>query len=109
MPYDEGLAQLIRDDLAGRDGLTEKKMFGGLAFMLQGNMVAGVYAGGGLFRVGKEAMPEALEIDGAAPMRMGGRTMGGMINLSEAAMASDDKRCALMRMALACVTALPPK
>ena len=109
MAYDEGLAELIRDDLGERDGLTEKRMFGGLAFMLDGNMVAGVYSGGGMFRVGPERMADALAVAGAGPMRMGERTMGGFVVLSPEAMGDDDARAALMRLALACVAELPPK
>ena len=107
--YDEGLAELIRDDLGPRDGLTERRMFGGLAFMLDGNMVAGVYSGGGMFRVGAERMADALAVEGTKPMRMGERTMGGFVVLSSEAMADDDARAGLMRLALACVGELPPK
>jgi TfoX/Sxy family transcriptional regulator of competence genes len=109
MAYDEGLAELIREDLGERDGLSERKMFGGLAFMLDGNMVAGVYQGGGMFRVGPERMADALAVGGAAPMKMGERTMGGYVTLSPEAMGDDDARGALMRLALACVAELPPK
>ena len=109
MTYDEGLAELIREELGERDGLAEKRMFGGLAFMLDGNMVAGVYQGGGMFRVGPERMADALAVEGARPMRMGDRTMGGFVVLSPEAMGDDSARAELMRLALACVVELPPK
>lgn len=109
MPYDEGLAELIRDDLGERDGLAERKMFGGLAFMLDGNMVAGVYSGGGMFRVGAERIPDALAVEGAAPMKMGDRTMGGFVTLSPEAMGEDDARATLIALALACLAELRPK
>jgi TfoX/Sxy family transcriptional regulator of competence genes len=109
MAYDERLAELIRDDLGERDGVAEKRMFGGLAFMLDGNMVAGVYSGGGMFRVGPERMADALAVHGAAQMMMGDRKMGGFIVLPPDDMGDDDARATLMALALACVAELPPK
>ena len=109
MAYDEGLAELLRDDLAGTEGLTEKKMFGGLAFMLDGHMLCGVHKGGGMFRVGKERHDEALAIEGASPMMFTGRPMGGMVDVSDEAMADDARRGRLMALALANVRALGPK
>jgi hypothetical protein len=52
MAYDPGLAQILRDALGGWP-VTEKKMFGGLAFLLNGHMVCGVHSGGAMVRVGK--------------------------------------------------------
>ena len=53
MAYDEGLAQIMRDHLAGMPGITEKNMFAGMAFMLNGNILCGVHIDGGMFKVGK--------------------------------------------------------
>ena len=60
MAYDEGLAERIREQLAGEPDLTEKRMFGGLAFLLGGNMSVGVYRDELLVRVGREGSDEAL-------------------------------------------------
>lgn len=109
MAYDEGLASLMRDDLAEQDGIVEKKMFGGVAFMLNGNMVCGVHKDGGMFRVGKERMDAALAVEGAGPMAFTGRPMGGMIDADEDAMADDDRRAQLLEMALENARSLPPK
>ena len=54
MAYDEGLAEILRSDLAEEDGVEEKRMFGGLCFMLHGHMLCGVHKDGGMFRVGKD-------------------------------------------------------
>ena len=108
MAYDEGLAQILRDDLAG-EPFREQKMFGGLCFLIAGNMVAGVYPGGGMFRVAKADRASALEVPGAEEIRMGARVMGGMIGLSPAAMGDDAARGRLMALALAHVRRLPPK
>ncbi|MCU9848667.1 TfoX/Sxy family protein [Defluviimonas sp. WL0024] len=108
MAFDEGLAQLMRDDLAG-ERVTERKMFGGLAFLLDGHMVCGVHGGGAMFRVGKANEAAALAVPGAAPMAFTGRKMGGMIDLSDEAAADDARRGRLMTLALAFAKSLPPK
>ena len=108
MAYDEGLAQILRDDLPG-EPFRERKMLGGLCFLIAGNMVAGVYPGGGMFRVAKADRASALEVPGAEEIRMGARVMGGMIGLSPAAMGDDAARGRLMALALAHVRRLPPK
>lgn len=109
MAYDEGLAEILRTDLAELDGVTEKKMFGGLCFMLNGNMLCGVHKGGGMFRVGKANAEAAFEIEGAGPMAFTGRPMGGMVDVTDAALADDARRAQLMALARAFVDALPPK
>ena len=114
MAHDEGLAQLLRDALADRSGVTEKRMFGGLCFMLNGNMLCGVHGakssnGGAMFRVGKDNEAEALAIEGAAPMTMTGRRMGGFVDATPETLADDAKRGRLLSLALDYVAALPPK
>lgn len=108
MAWDEGLAQLLRDDLAGH-GIVEKKMFGGLAFLLNGHMVCGVHKGGAMFRVGKEGYQTALAVPGITPMMMGDRPMAAMVDASDAAMTDDTRRGQIMALALAVVQSLPPK
>lgn len=109
MAYDDGLAQLMRDDLADTPGITEKRMFGGLCFLLDGNMLCGVHSGGAMFRVGKDAEADALAIDGAGPMMFTGRKMGGLIDVTDQALSDDTRRTEWMRLALAQASALPPK
>ena len=108
MAYDEGLAQILRDDLSG-EPVRERKMFGGLCFLIAGNMVAGVYSGGGMYRVAKADRAAALSVPGAEEIRMGARVMGGMVGLSSGATANDAARGRLMALALAHVRGLPPK
>lgn len=108
MPWDEGLAQLMRDDLAG-ERVSEKKMFGGLAFLLNGHMVCGIHKGGAMFRVGKPNEAAALAVPGAAPMMFTGRPMSGMVDLSDEATADDARRGQVMALALGFVKSLPPK
>ncbi len=108
MAWDEGLAQLIRDDLAG-EPVTERKMFGGLAFLLGGHMVGGIHKGGAMFRVGKPNEAAALAIPGATPMTFTGRAMAGMVDFSDEATADDARRGQVLALALAFVKGLPPK
>jgi len=109
MAYDEGLAELMRTDLGDLPGLSEIGMFGGLCFLQHGNMICGVHGGGAIYRVGKQAQDAAMAIEGAGPMRFTGRTSGGMIEVTDAAMADDARRAEWTRMALAFVAGLPPK
>lgn len=109
MAFDEGLAQLMRDDLAAVDGVEERKMFGGLAFLLNGNMVCGVHKDGGMFRVGKERELAAMQIDGAGPMTFTGRKMGGMIDVDDDALSDDSRRAKWMKLSLENARSLPPK
>ena len=108
MAYDEGLAQLLRDDLA-EEPVSEKKMFGGLAFLYHGNMLCGVHQGGGMFRVGKAQQDQALAIDGAGPMQFTGRPMSGFVEVTDDALADDTRRSELMTLALGFVKTLPAK
>lgn len=80
MAYDEDLANRIRELVGMEDGLTEKKMFGGLAFLINGNMsVAASGQGGLLVRVDPES--ELASKPHAAPMVMRGRTMDGWLRV----------------------------
>ena len=109
MAHDEGLAQILRDHLAGLDGITERRMFGGLCFMRHGHMICGVHAGGGMARVGKAAEPAALTIPGVAPLSFTGRPMGGCVDMADETLADDVLRTRLLDLALAHVATLPPK
>jgi TfoX/Sxy family transcriptional regulator of competence genes len=109
MAYDEGLAEILRGDLADRPGISEKRMFGGVAFMLDGNMLCGVHPGGAMFRVGKDNQEFALAVPGARPMQMTGRAMGGFVDVDEDCLADDVRRERLMALALDFVAALPAK
>jgi TfoX/Sxy family transcriptional regulator of competence genes len=109
MAYDEGQAQILRDALAELDGIAERKMFGGLCFTLNGHMLCGVHAKGGMARVGKIREPKALEIDGTRPLDFTGRPMGGMISLDDTAVEDDEVRDQWLTLALEFVRSLPPK
>jgi TfoX/Sxy family transcriptional regulator of competence genes len=80
--YDEELADRIRDLLGGEDGLTEKKMFGGLGFLVQGNMaVAASGQGGVLVRVDPAQSESLVAKTDARPMEMRGRQIQGWLRV----------------------------
>ncbi|HEV3408538.1 MAG TPA: TfoX/Sxy family protein [Gaiellaceae bacterium] len=82
MAYDEALADRIRELLGGEPDLTEKKMFGGLAFLVGGNMaVAASGQGGVLVRVDPAESDTLVETTNARPMEMRGREMKGWLRV----------------------------
>ena len=91
MAYDEELAARIRDLLADEAGVAEKKMFGGLAFLMNGNMaVAASGQGGLLVRVDPAESAELVETTPATEMEMRGRSMAGWLRLESAEVENDD-------------------
>ena len=79
MAYDETLASRVRDLLAGDPGLSERKMFGGLAFMLDGNMCCGIVGDRLMLRLGADLAEQALERAHVHPMDFTGKPMTGMV------------------------------
>ena len=79
MAYDEKLADRIRKRLGQRAGLTEKKMFGGIGFMLNGNMAVGVHGDELIVRIAPERTDEALEQPHTRIFDMSGRPMKGWL------------------------------
>jgi TfoX/Sxy family transcriptional regulator of competence genes len=98
----------IRDALSGIDGISELKMFGGVGFLLDGNLVAGASKRGLLLRLGKEQYAEALLCPGVTPMVMRGKEMPGYVYLDPAA-ADDDALKEWLHLAIRFVKTLPPK
>ena len=107
MAADYDLVAGVRAALSGV-AVREVRMFGGIGFMLNGNMVAAASRRGLLVRVGKERQAEALAQSGARPMEMRGRTMDGYVYIDPPAL-GDDTVQASLRLALAFVQTLPPK
>jgi TfoX/Sxy family transcriptional regulator of competence genes len=108
MAYDESLAERVRAELEGEDGLTERKMFGGLAFMLDGNMACGIVRDELMLRLGPEGAEHALDEPHVRPMDFTGRPMTGMVFVAPEALGG----AALRRWvgeATAYVRTLPPK
>jgi TfoX/Sxy family transcriptional regulator of competence genes len=110
MAYDESLAGRIRDVLADRgDRVREQKMFGGIAFMVDGHMSVGVVSDELMARVGPDGEDDALAQPHARTMDFTGRPMTGFIQVAAAAVATEDDVRAWVDRALAFTTTLPPK
>ncbi|OUS08679.1 hypothetical protein A9Q96_04395 [Rhodobacterales bacterium 52_120_T64] len=109
MAYDEGHAQILRDLLSHTNGITEKKMFGGLCFMQNGNMLCGVHKDGGMFRVGKENEAAALAVNGVDTLSFTGRKMGGMVDISADTLGDETALSSLLRLAGTFVGKMPSK
>ncbi len=108
MPFDPHLAELMRAALARRCGIVEKRMFGGLCWMLDGNMLCGLVGGRFMFRAGPAQEAEALTRPGASPMDFTGRPMRGYVWV-EADAAEDDGLAAWIDLATCFVATLPVK
>lgn len=109
--YDEDLAFRLRARLETVDGITDKRMFGGLAFLLNGNLLVAASSKGNLMlRVDPARADELLGRDHVIPMEMGGgRKPKGWIRVEEPGYDSDDQLAAWVDEALAYAATLPPK
>lgn len=108
MNSDDGLAGRVRAALSDTRTIHEIKMFGGIGFMLNGNLLAAASKRGLLLRVGKDRQAEALKQPGARPMEMRGRTMEGYVYV-DPPMLSDGALKTWLQMALNFVRTLPRK
>ena len=90
MAFDEALGERIRKQLSKRKGLTEKKMFGGLAFLLNGNMCIGVHKDGLIVRLDPEATDAALKRPHAKVFDLTGRPMKGWLLVEGAGVNTDE-------------------
>ena len=90
MPYDEGLAERLRVVFNERTDIVEKKMFGGIAFMLSGNMCCGVIGNTLMARVGPAQYDAALGQPHVTEMDFTGKAMKGLVYVSPEGLASDE-------------------
>jgi TfoX/Sxy family transcriptional regulator of competence genes len=109
MPFDADLNDRLRRALGKRRGLTEKKMFGGTAFLLHGNMLVGVWREFLIARVGPEQQDAALAEPHAKPMDITGRPMRGWIMVAPEGSSRDEQLHAWIDQAVAFVATLEPK
>ncbi|MBW8801939.1 MAG: TfoX/Sxy family protein [Streptomyces sp.] len=109
MAYDEGLAERIRQYLAADPGVTEKRMFGGIAFLHEGNMAVGVTGDELMVRVGPDAADAALARPGARVFDMTGRPMRGWVVVAGSAVTEDEALGAWIDEGRAFAASLPPK
>jgi len=109
MAFDEGLAQRIRDILADGHEAVEKRMFGGVAFLLDGNLCCGVSKEDLIVRVGPERHEEALKRPHARLFDITGRPMKGWVLVSAQGCESDESLEEWIRLGTDFARSLPPK
>jgi len=109
MAYDEGLAQRIRESLSELPGLAEKKMFGGVGYMIRGNMACGVHGDEMIVRVGPDSYEEALASTHTRPFDMTGRPMKGWVMVAPDGIESDAELDRWIQRGVEFALSLPPK
>ena len=109
MAYDAGLAQRIREALAGRPGVTEKRMFGGIAFLRDDHMVVGVSGEALMARIGPARHAEALAVRHVREMDFTGRPMKGYVFVDAPGLAADAELARWVDAAWRFVETLPAK
>jgi hypothetical protein len=108
--YDDDLADRIRAVVGGEAGLDEKRMFGGLAFLVRGNMAVSASGQGGiLLRVDPTTTDSLVSEDGVARFEMRGREMDGWLRVDPSAAASDEQLERWVEIGVAYARSLPPK
>ena len=110
MAYDEDLANRVRELLAPEHAISEMQMFGGLAFLLHGNMSVAVSSQGGLLvRVGPQESAAAAERPHASVMQMGNRRMTGWIRVAPEGVRTKRELSVWVRRGVGFARTLPPK
>jgi TfoX/Sxy family transcriptional regulator of competence genes len=110
MAYDEVLAQRISDCLEGEAGLTSRRMFGGLGFMLDGHMAVAAGSQGSLMvRADPDDAEQWVDADTVTPMEMRGRPMAGWLLVASGALVDDEQLQLWVDRGVAHVRTLPPK
>jgi len=109
MPYDEGLAERIRGGLGGHAGISEMRSFGGLWFLLNGNMSCGVLNDEYVVRVGPGAYDDALAREHARPMDFTGRPMRGWVYIAPDGFGEDAELDGWIALGLEFASSLPVK
>lgn len=109
MAFSEALAQRVREVLGKRKGISERKMFGGLAFLLNGNMCCGVMGDLLMLRLGESGAAEALAEPHVRPMDFTGRPMKNMVYVDPPGLVADEALRKWARQAVAFASSLPAK
>jgi TfoX/Sxy family transcriptional regulator of competence genes len=107
--YDETLAARIREALRGQDAVTERKMFGGIAFMVGGNMACGVVHDDLMVRVGPDAHDAAVAQPHVRPMDFAKRPMRGMVYVDPDGVSTAEDLARWVRAGATMAASLPPK
>ena len=109
MPYNEELAERVRKLLKRRKGYSERKMFGGVCFMINGNMCVGIWQGSLIVRLDRDSHERTLSEPYTRPMDLTGKVMRGWAIVDPEGIAEDDELKTWVRRAAAYAGSLPAK
>lgn len=109
MPYDPATAERVRNTLGRTRGLSEKKMFGGIAFLIDGHMACGVLDKTLVLRLGDQGVAKTLGEDHTRPMDFTGKPMKSMLYVAPEGFQSDTALKSWIRRAVRFARSLPPK
>ena len=109
MAYDKGLAQRVREVMGELPGYEEKRMFGGVGYMLHGNMACGVNGDDLIVRVGPEGYERALGEEHTRPFDMTGRPMKGWVVVNPEGCEADEDLEGWVQQGVVFARSLPPK
>ena len=109
MPYEEALADRVRTLLKRRRGVEERKMFGGLAFLVNGHMACGVQQDCLVLRLGNNGAARALREPHTRPMDFTGKPVQSMVYIDPAGCAGDEELASWVNRAIRFARSLPPK
>ncbi len=109
MAFDEGLGERVRALFDGAPDVTERRMFGGLAFLVAGNMACGIIGDDLLVRVSHDDYDATLALPHARPMDFTGRPMRGFVVVDAEGIAEDDDLATWVDRGVDVVRALPPR
>jgi TfoX/Sxy family transcriptional regulator of competence genes len=107
--FDADAAERVRRVLSGRGEVVEKRMVGGLSFLVNGNMCCGITGTALMIRVGADSREKALREPHVRPMTFGGRVLSGFICIEPAGYAADDALASWVQRGLDFVSGLPAK
>jgi TfoX/Sxy family transcriptional regulator of competence genes len=109
MAYDQALAERVREELGSHPAVTEREMFGGIAFLVAGNMAVGVTGDELMIRVGKDAHADTVALPGARTFDMSARPMVGWLVVGSEGFATEAEFLAWIERGVTYAESLPPK
>ena len=109
MAFDEALSERVRSVFGDAPDVEERRMFGGIVYLVAGNMACGVMGDGLLVRVGRDDRAACLALPFVRPMELSGRVMGGFVVVDAAGLDEDDALVGWVERGSAFAATLPPK